>query len=364
MLLSLLPSIGAFQIVVAPSRNRLSSHTLLHKGQGKDEYSLPSSYIWELPTHDGDMISDLLLEMGAQATQVVLVNENNLPENGSTAASIDWETLDPERRAAFDKTGRMQTESSAVIFSTLDGETAQRLVQGVSDIMDWDATKAWRDCRKKDEDVTVTTNAKGDRNPSWEATDEKEKVYEIQISNSTLVLSNSNEDSWAFGDGNHPSTRVMLTAGLENYVYSGCSVLDYGCGTGILGLSAKALGASLVTAVDISDEALQLARFNMERNFGSDVHANSFQILHSDEYIPTADFDVVVANIPSNTIVTLLGTLEQSMRTGLNGVLLLSGYPASEADIVRDVAREKHTLEVVHESYDSGWVLQVLQHLK
>lgn len=354
----LLSSTSAFQLGIAPSRDRLSSH-LLYKsadeGQDEDEYS---SYIWKLPKQDGDMVSDLLLEFGAQLTQVVLVSDNGT----TTTAWIDWESLNPECRAAFDKTGKMPTESSAVEFSTLDGATAQRLVQGVSDIMDWDATKSWQDCRKKNEEDTVTINANGDRKVRWESADEMEKVYEIQIGNQTLVLSNSIEESWAFGDGNHPSTRVMLTAGLEKYVHCGCSVLDYGCGTGILALSAKALNASTVTAVDISDEALQLARLNLERNVGSDGNANSINILHSEEYIPSTDFDVVVANIPSNTIVTLLGTLEQSMRTTPNAVLLLSGYPASEADMVRKVAREKHGLEVIHEFYDSGWILQVLQH--
>lgn len=331
------------------------------------EHSVFSSYIWELPSQDGDMASDLLLELGAQSAQVVLgTNENYKTEEGTTPpATIDWDTLDPERREVFDKTGKMQTESSAIIFSTLDDATAQRLVQGVSDIMDWNATKAWTDCQLQN-DKNSNTSYHEVLTKSEDMADEIQKDCEIHIGNETLVISNSARKPWAFGDGNHPSTRVMLTFGLENYVYPGSSVLDYGCGSGILALSAKAIGASRVTAVDISDEALEVTRFNMKLNFENDDGDDAaIQILHSDKYISSRDFDIVLANIPSNTCLTLLRTLEQSIRTTTpSGVLLLSGYPANEADLVRKVAREEHGLDVIREFYDSGWVLQVLKHLE
>jgi len=320
--------------------------------------SATTEYLWELDSDDGVLISDLLLEMGAASTQVVIVAKGGIE-------------LDDD----FDKTGKVQTKSSTVLFSTTtmnddddEDSTARRLVQGVSDIMDLDATKAWRSCRKQ-EVVVETTFDDGDN--SQPTTNE---VIEIDVGGQKLILSNSiqgaDDTVWAFGDGKHPSTRVML-AGLESHVTSNnnnnntcsSSLLDYGCGSGIIGLCAKTLlGVSKITAVDISKEALELTRHNFERHYPNDDDDN-IQIMHGKDYVPssTTSFDIVAANIPANTLITLLGTLVQSMAD--DGVLLLSGYPTNEADMVSQaVADQKHTnLEIVNQTYDSGWVLQVFQ---
>jgi ribosomal protein L11 methylase PrmA len=296
--------------------------------------SASAEYVWELASDDGVLISDLLLEMGAQSTEVVLSEEG---------ASLD---------ARFHVTGKVQASSSTVLFSTLDDASAQQLVEGVSDIMDLDATAAWRACRKQD----IV------QNDSFQeaAAEQPKESYTVQVGDNTLVLANrQGETCWAFGDGNHPSTRVNLAA-LESYVTRNSSVLDFGCGTGILGVGARALGASEVTAVDISREALELTRLNFQRNSQSDDHDDGIKILHADDFVPSRKrFDLVVANIPANTLVALLGTLAESMRE--DGVLLLSGYPTNEAQVVSTVASEKHGLHVVHQSYDSGWVLQILR---
>lgn len=332
ILIAGLPStLKAFQIVSRNPARFLCKSQLYSRRDGEGVPSSPAEYIWELASDDGVVISDMLLEMGAQSTQVVLADEG---------ASLDDE---------FHVTGKVQALSSTVIFSTLDDASAQQLVQGVSDIMDLDATAAWEACRKQD----YVSNYRFEE----AAAERPKESYEVPVGGRTLVLANSQgEACWAFGDGNHPSTRVSLDA-LESYVTSNCSVLDFGCGTGILGVAARALGASKVTAVDISHEALELTRLNFQRNSQGD---DDVRILHSDDFVSSHHkFDLVVANIPANTLVTLLGTLSESVHE--DGVLLLSGYPTSEAQVVSKAASEKHGLNVIHQRYDSGWVLQILR---
>src|SRR5690606_34532708 len=93
----------------------------------------------------------------------------------------------------------------------------------------------------------------------------------------------------AFGTGSHPTTRLCLEW-LCEAVVPGCSVLDYGCGSGILGIAAAKLGAGEVLGIDIDEKAVDAARDNAARN-----HAD-MRLQHS--AVPLGDaFDLVVANI-------------------------------------------------------------------
>jgi ribosomal protein L11 methylase PrmA len=292
--------------------------------RGTSQLFAENVYLWDLQG-DGDMVSDLLLEMGALSTQVVVAEEG-------IAITAD-----------FDRTGRLQTDSNKVTFSALDDASAQRLVQGVSELMDLNPTDAWNACCKQEipdmvmEEIAIPPPSN----------------YVLRVGGQQLLLTNGDEETWAFGDGNHPSTQVSILA-LETHLSPGKSVLDYGCGSGILSLAAIALGASKITSVDISDDALELTRLNCKSNF-PDSDAN-IEILHSDDYT-TEKFDVVVANIPANTLVRLLPVLSQSL--GEDGVMLLSGYPTIEGEVVAQAANQ-HELAVYDHFYDSGWVLQAL----
>ncbi len=78
----------------------------------------------------------------------------------------------------------------------------------------------------------------------------------------------------AFGTGSHPTTRLVL-AWLERHVRDGDTVLDYGCGSGILAIAAMKLGAARAVATDIDPLALDAARYNSQRNAGSRVRCES-----------------------------------------------------------------------------------------
>lgn len=130
----------------------------------------------------------------------------------------------------------------------------------------------------------------------------------------------------AFGTGSHPTTRLCLDWLTDN-IAGGEQVLDYGCGSGILGIAAAKLGATGVLGVDIDDNALTAARDNAERN------AATLVLRHTREAL-TETFDRVVANILTNPLCVLAPLL--SGRVAANGRIALSGVLETQAQQVID----------------------------
>lgn len=126
----------------------------------------------------------------------------------------------------------------------------------------------------------------------------------------------------AFGTGSHPTTRLCLEW-LEGKVSAQCSLLDYGCGSGILAIAAARLGAGRVAGVDIDPQAVEAAYANAERNGVSALFADSAQ--------PVAgEYDLVVANILSNPLRVLASAICAHVRSG--GQLALSGILREQAE--------------------------------
>ncbi len=132
----------------------------------------------------------------------------------------------------------------------------------------------------------------------------------------------------AFGTGTHPTTQLCLVA-LEKLLLEGRSVLDWGCGSGILAVAALRLGAAHATAVDLDPRALTATQDNAERNGVS--HALS--VIEAGRLSQTLRSDIVVANILAGTVMALASTLNHHLRPG--GTLILSGILAAQADRVR-----------------------------
>jgi ribosomal protein L11 methyltransferase len=148
----------------------------------------------------------------------------------------------------------------------------------------------------------------------------------------------------AFGTGSHPTTRLCLQW-LEAVVTPGSSLLDYGCGSGILAIAAAKLGAGEVLGVDIDDAAVSSARDNADRN------AVSLRIQHSREAL-TAQFGLVVANILTNPLCVLAPLLAGRVAPG--GQIALSGVLAAQAQQVIEAYRPHIALSVGAEL--DGWV--------
>ncbi len=149
----------------------------------------------------------------------------------------------------------------------------------------------------------------------------------------------------AFGTGSHPTTRLCLEW-LDSVIRGGETVIDYGCGSGILALAASRLGAGRVTATDIDPHAMEAARYNAERNDAK------LELLLSREHIDHAA-DLVVANILANPLTVLAPLLCGLTRSG--GRIALSGILAAQAGMVQAAYRPAFELEVAGER--EGWVL-------
>lgn len=131
----------------------------------------------------------------------------------------------------------------------------------------------------------------------------------------------------AFGTGRHATTALCLEW-LAGAALTGRTVLDYGCGSGILGLAALVLGADRVYAVDIDDQALIATRDNAQANGVSD----RFVLAKPADY-NTEPVDLAMANILAGPLISLTGTLAAAVRTG--GELVLSGILEEQAEQVR-----------------------------
>lgn len=132
----------------------------------------------------------------------------------------------------------------------------------------------------------------------------------------------------AFGTGSHPTTRLCMEW-LEAHPPMHLSVLDYGCGSGILALVAKKLQAADVIGVDIDPQANESARFNSERNQCDIAY---FLPDEFNQQYPTRSFDLVLANILSGPLKLMAPMLCGRITAG--GALVLSGVLAQQAEEV------------------------------
>jgi ribosomal protein L11 methyltransferase len=148
----------------------------------------------------------------------------------------------------------------------------------------------------------------------------------------------------AFGTGSHPTTRLCLDW-LDLHMTPGCSVTDYGCGSGILAIAAAKLGAARVHGVDIDPQAVLSSRDNAKRNAAIAKFSNV-----NDELPDPADF--VLANILSNPLKILAPLLAHLTVPG--GTLVLSGILQPQA---ADVARAYQSWFAIEPAVvDEGWV--------
>ena len=168
--------------------------------------------------------------------------------------------------------------------------------------------------------------------PSWHAAPDGSAI--------NIVL----DPGLAFGTGSHPSTRLCLDW-LDRHLFPGSSVIDYGCGSGILAIAAAKLGAGRVVGVDIDPLALVTSRYNAEQN------RVAATFVGADGLRPQPS-DVVMANILSNPLKILAPLLAEL--TVPRGQVVLSGILAPQAGAVADAYSEWFDMESPVE--EQGWI--------
>jgi ribosomal protein L11 methyltransferase len=155
----------------------------------------------------------------------------------------------------------------------------------------------------------------------------------------------------AFGTGLHPTTSLVLLA-LQERIRPGMRVLDLGTGSGILALAAAKLGAS-VTALDISDIAVRVARDNVEANQLTDA----IEVAEgSIEAVQGHRFDLILANIIARVLIDLAPQLADALQPEAD--LLASGIIEERADDVRTAFRAAG-LDVASEASEGDWWLLI-----
>lgn len=281
-----------------------------------------------LPFEQADEVSDLLMELGALAVSLEDANadsEDEQPlfgEPGMEPESAAWNLNNVV--ALF----RNKAEGEQ-IFGEIPGE-----LLGDAEILYTEVPQEdWVRLTQSQFDP-IPISARLWIVPSWhEPQDIDDRI--------NLVL----DPGLAFGTGSHPTTALCLRW-LSEFPLKGQSVLDYGCGSGILGIAALKLGASEAIGVDIDPQAVDSTAYNASNN-GVEMPCGL-----PDFPMAKRQFPVVVANILSNPLKVLAPSLCNHVESG--GQLVLSGVLARQAEEVIEHYRQWINLAVWAER--DGWV--------
>lgn len=150
----------------------------------------------------------------------------------------------------------------------------------------------------------------------------------------------------AFGTGSHATTALCLEWLASNDIF-GLNALDYGCGSGILAIASKAVGAASVTATDIDPQAIQACQLNALRN---DIDSD-FWVCEPHQL--DDQFGLLMANILDQTLIELRTTFTRLLNPG--GRIILSGILLDQADMVLDAYAEQFDWDTPQ--VRDGWVL-------
>lgn len=181
--------------------------------------------------------------------------------------------------------------------------------------------------------------------PTWESYDrENDDDILIEI-----------DPGIAFGTGSHETTKLCIQA-LDKHVKKGDSVLDVGCGSGILSIAALKLGAAHATAIDIDEVAVKVAGENMAVN---QIPASSYSLYDGDlitnQYLKVkagTGHNIIVANILADVIIPLTGIIRPHLKQG--GLYITSGIIDTKEAEVHE-ALVKNGFEILDVTYMKEW---------
>lgn len=177
--------------------------------------------------------------------------------------------------------------------------------------------------------------------PAWQTLDVRPDVMRIDI-----------DPGASFGLGDHATTILTLRL-LRQTWWTGATVLDVGCGSGVLSVVAAQMGAPYVEAIDISAAAVEATVENAARNHvGGVVSASTRRLAEIDD-----EFDVVLANLLAPVLVDLAPELRRVVAP--SGALVVSGILDGSHDHVRGALAPMHVVETVTRE---GWAALLARH--
>ena len=287
----------------------------------------------EVPLHQAELLSDTLIDAGALSVSVEDADQGTEAEQplfgepGMEPKQAGWER---SRVVALTDAGadHQALIAAALAAAGIAPGSVRHSLRPVED-QDW-----VRLTQSQFEPIHIGKNIWVV--PSWhDAPDPNALVLEL-------------DPGLAFGTGSHPTTRLCMEW-LEAHAPRGLSVLDYGCGSGILAMVAAKLHAAEVAGVDIDPQAIESARFNAGRNRCDIAYYLPEEFGEADH---RSRYDVVVANILSSPLKLMAPML--SGRVAPGGSLVLSGVLARQADEVIAAYAPHLALSVWAER--EGWV--------
>ena len=283
-----------------------------------------TALVLELQAVQADRLSDALLEQGALSVtceDATLGSADETPWFGQPQESPPWP------RVRLTALSRTQGEAGQLLFRACHAIgilVPDYQVRSVPD-QDWVS-------RSRDEFGPIRVSERLWIVPTWRTPPKPDAI--------NLVL----DPGLAFGTGSHATTRLCLQW-LERTIEGGETVLDYGCGSGILAIAALRLGARRAIGVDIDPGAVVVAQANAERNgVAGEFLQDSARLAFS--------ADVVVANILANPLKLLAPVLMSHCARG--GRLALSGILAAQAKEV--AASYEPFIAFAPAVEEEGWV--------
>jgi ribosomal protein L11 methyltransferase len=153
----------------------------------------------------------------------------------------------------------------------------------------------------------------------------------------------------SFGTGHHATTRLMMAA-MQDINFTGKSVLDFGCGTGILTILARLLGAGIAMGIDNDEWSVENALENVQANA-----VNKVQILKGSLEIVQRQppFDIILANINRHILLQYMEQMRNMLQSG--GILLLSGILAGDEAIITEAAEAAGMVKKLS-SREGDWI--------
>lgn len=183
--------------------------------------------------------------------------------------------------------------------------------------------------------------------PTWEEIDDEHKDMKmIEIDPGT-----------AFGTGKHDTTQLCIKQLIE-YVKQGDKVLDLGCGSGILSVVAKKLGAAAIDMTDIDPAAIEAVYDNFKVNNLSmeDVEVIEGNVLEDSQLqskFESRKYDIVVANILADVIIPIAGIVDRFLKPG--GIFISSGIIYMKEDEVKAAINNNTNLELIDVQKQGDW---------
>lgn len=285
-----------------------------------------SVYI-EVGADHAELLSDALLEAGAASVELTDAEAGSASETArfdeeGAAAPRPWRLS--ALSALFDE----KADTAAAVTAACARAGIAPAPHRVRRVADQDWVRASRD-----QFQPIRISSRLWIVPSWHASPDPAAI--------NLML----DPGLAFGTGSHPTTRLCLQW-LEREVRAGVSVVDYGCGSGILAIAAMKLGAARADGVDIDERALLAAR-------GNALHNRVDVSFHSAAGAIRRPAEIVVANILARPLIVLAPLLAGI--TAPRGRLALAGLLEEQAAEVSSAYRTWFDFDPA--ASDAGWAL-------